>query len=882
MNEENSLRALIEGHERFEEAVYKILMRSGAISVDWRRGGRDRARDLVAVFLEDGQTVSVYVECKFYSKSVSLSDIRNTLDWARVEQPNLVYLWIVPYLTPDTKDFLAKYEIESGVAVEYEDEAAIQEYLHDLESKDFSRIRLIHNKVFLASKRGGKIPAHDLEFEISILGTDHLLIDREEERRALSDEEYRAFYLYGVSGTGKTHLAKSLALQYHQNGRPVFWHTFNSGFDADAQDMSFLQAMGAFCANYKNVKFSLFLEQYGGNATHNLAHLAAETPFQARPVLFVDDFHKCKSGRAFGFLGQLLDTDDFDIVFMGWFNNLPHDFTVRHAVRFIPIYGLSRDHVSSLARHVLGTEPPLELLNVLISKCQGIPYFVTLANEMKACLHSDWPVHDTSEILHSVISTLTPNEADIIHVLSIARTPLSERAIVAANLGPELHALRRKKLVSESHGIYRVHDTLRQVVDDGQLARTLSLQMLNILEIEAATNVPVTLDLIDLYLAQDSAAKALEVFNRNFQKLLDLGYDASLLDLTTELLKRQIDISGLLCKKALILERSGEYNVASGLIQLVGTVQELVQDQKYDVLYTRIRLLYFENKFDRLLSLLTDAVDILSIELNAYILQILFLIGRVFHVRGDLEGAIYVYMYVVKLSVKTNSSLLFIKALHRIAMVEDSLGYVEEAEVCFSHLLGASLTRKREAYVLYRLAKCELTRGDYKAATEFNDKSIEIKVNFDHRRGLIFSWKLRAKILLAQGEPLDALKWVRKAYALAQQLRLDKEAVATGLVLISVLAALDRHTECRPVVDAICPVAQDLKLGHRLQTLNTLITQLNLGDVCEVLPLEQSTQRDEIIDRISSYLGEEYRLQIEELLAGTKAITPIIRDIFPI
>lgn len=92
------LSSIKDGYE-FERKVCTILYKTNPYNLSHYDGGPDRGRDICIEYLNDNIKYNVIVECKFYHSGVNKEIIMPALDWATVHQPDLLYLWIVPYLT---------------------------------------------------------------------------------------------------------------------------------------------------------------------------------------------------------------------------------------------------------------------------------------------------------------------------------------------------------------------------------------------------------------------------------------------------------------------------------------------------------------------------------------------------------------------------------------------------------------------------------------------------------------------------------------------------------------------------------------------------------------------------------------------------------------
>ena len=125
----------------FESNVCSILYQTNPYSISHYDGGPDRGRDILVQYKIDNTIYDVIVECKYYEKSVGKEVIMSSLDWAKVHKPAMLYLWIKPYLTPATKDYIKLFSSEYGISVLYEEELNISKYIEELE-KETSKILL--------------------------------------------------------------------------------------------------------------------------------------------------------------------------------------------------------------------------------------------------------------------------------------------------------------------------------------------------------------------------------------------------------------------------------------------------------------------------------------------------------------------------------------------------------------------------------------------------------------------------------------------------------------------------------------------------------------------------------------------------------------------
>lgn len=174
------LQAIQDEYE-FERQVCEILYKTNPYHLSHYDGGPDRGRDICVQYQHNGKTYDVIVECKYYSSGVNKEVIMPALDWAKVHRPELLYLWIVPYLTPSAKDFVQAFEEEYRITVIIEEEVNIKEYLKHLHDDD-ARIWLTLQQRILDScqyqhQEKPFVPEYELD------KNSPFLVDRESEQK---------------------------------------------------------------------------------------------------------------------------------------------------------------------------------------------------------------------------------------------------------------------------------------------------------------------------------------------------------------------------------------------------------------------------------------------------------------------------------------------------------------------------------------------------------------------------------------------------------------------------------------------------------------------------------------------------------------------------
>jgi len=99
--------------EDFEYLCRALLHDMGFQNIQWRKGGRDRGRDIVAEFARtepDGRIVleKWFIECKHHGPGnpVGVQHLQTKMAWAEAERPDYLLIITSSYLTPDAKDWI--------------------------------------------------------------------------------------------------------------------------------------------------------------------------------------------------------------------------------------------------------------------------------------------------------------------------------------------------------------------------------------------------------------------------------------------------------------------------------------------------------------------------------------------------------------------------------------------------------------------------------------------------------------------------------------------------------------------------------------------------------------------------------------------------------
>ncbi|MES9901313.1 MAG: restriction endonuclease [Sedimenticola sp.] len=872
-------KPLAENHADFEQVVFSLLVRS-TDNVDWRKGGRDRAKDFFVQLYEEGHQYRICIECKFYNRSVSLSDISNTLDWAKIDRPDLVYFWTSPYITPDAKDYIQGFSNEYGIPVEYEDESTISYYRELMHSGSPEFRDLIRGKILNRVHRKDSKPG--LEFVSHILPTDTSLVDRAHERDQIQNTHFSFIYLYGPRGSGKTQIGKHLAVQKHHQGLPVFWFTFRENYDEKSQEKMFLSALSSFYKyNFHKSDLDNHLNRYGVNNHNRLLELIGLEVQSLAAVLFLDNFHRISSSLVLACIAELADNENTTLVVMALFNSVPEYLQESLNIEYVAIKGLDSESLCQIIREKNHWIPPAEALEELKSNYDGLPYFATLLTKdsVQGLLLSG----AQNKYLGALYQSLSETEADLLIAFWITDQPILQDEIQSRGFGSELYALVNKRILEEQGASVILHDAFRSFAKTEACVRPPRALSIALLDKVAERCVKVHLDIaLSLLLCEEFDAARERIF-MNFWRILDDGMELSVLELLNRLGEAAGFSIDIFYHKALVLERLGEYESAYGLSQLVSFGLQSTNQISSRYVYFFARMQYFQSMF-------TDSKKQLATMFNGShsddgheYSQALLLYGRISHVQGDIKTAAIIYAAVFFSCFTEGQYSLAVKVLHRMAMLDTANGFSSSAEQVFQTLLTFSISEKRRSYILYRIAKCRLNVDSYDESLVFNEKSIDIKVNTGHRRGLVFSWKLQAKILWAKGELDQATAYAEKAQELANSLGLRKEALACVIVLLGLYRENYRLQDMMPLLEKAIQEVMSMSLYHRATQLLDLIPDNS--------PAESSLRQwidanvpdvDGVAQTKLSHFSEHQRRHVEGFISGTNPLTPEFLRFFTI
>lgn len=321
----------------FESNVCQILYTTNPYSISHYDGGPDRGRDILLQYKIGTMIYDVIVECKCYAQSVNKENIMSSLDWAKIHRPALLYLWIKPYLTPSTKDYINLFCKEYGISVLFEEELNIEKYNEELEKEKSDILVNLKERIIDSLKNSNHTNLVELEYDNQIVYTDHYLADREWERNILMGNDYLAYYIQGVSACGKTQLLKNIAYVYNQNGENIFWHTIYDE-ESERQISSFFFSLSHFFEiHYNDCNLKNYLQNHGFYLSNELISILMYLLKLFRPIIIIDNVHKCSFENMIlkNTFETIITAKTNRIYFIGWFNIFPKTVNIKNNLRIL-------------------------------------------------------------------------------------------------------------------------------------------------------------------------------------------------------------------------------------------------------------------------------------------------------------------------------------------------------------------------------------------------------------------------------------------------------------------------------------------------------------------------------------------------------------------
>lgn len=778
------LQSIQDGYE-FERVVCQILYKTNPYHLSHYDGGPDRGRDICVQYLNNDRVQNVIVECKFYQSGVSKEVIMPALNWATVHQPDLLYLWIIPYLTPSAKDFVQEFEKKYKISVRIEEKINIEEYLTYIHDESAVIWTTLRKKILKSCIDWHHINAFVPEYELNNPENSPFLIDRESERKKLFYQSQKAFYLQGVSACGKTQLLKYVAFVYVQKGVPIFWHTIRPG-TVEQQCSDFFHTLARYFESVHHDQALIkYFDTYGFFVSQDLENLVISMLKKHAPILFFDDVHNCQNENIsmHTLFEKLIKNQASRMYFSGWFNIFNLAPIERKYIDIIILEGLKKDDLDLIIQHCSG-ERNSAMAELIEQKYYGLPGYAVLTNKDM----SVEKINASDDFLAHFLALLSPKEKILLFTLSLLSTDVSGDFLRKQGFTMQLVSLENKRIIVSRKCRYAVHDKYRTFFLRCTIDNSLISKVVFLIEKYAAFEPAAFLDLINYRITEKNYISAWDILSNNFQLLISCQFFKQLLKQLQEIelnAQGQININEIVLKKIVLLERLGEYNICLQYISLLGDRSIFNFIDQETIFYIQLRCLYFTNQYDKILELYKDNYSTVEdyTDRELYI-QILLIIGRVFYIRGSSKGALIYYLLAYQHARMLNKRELEVKAIHRIAMIERRWGLAADSRKTFQELLklDALITPKRRSYILFRIAKCYYNEGNLEEAEEYNKRSIKIKESYNDTRGLLFSDILNAMICYKKKSYLDAYFNSSTACERADGLDLHKEWLCATLV----------------------------------------------------------------------------------------------------
>ena len=776
------------GHT-FETTVLNILYKTNPFKISHYDGGSDRGRDIVVTYEIEDVLYEVIIQCKYYNRGVKIGDISSSLDWAKIHRPTLLYFWVYPYLTVDTKDYLSAYSKEYGIFVDYEEGENIEQYKEELFNETSSVLIELERRIkydILKNK----------PFSNQIFSPDECyLVDREDVRKELIDDSYRAFFVQGISCSGKTQLLKHIAFYHYSHSRKIFWFTFHES-NSETQIKSFWHSLSVFfSAEYHNQKLIDYFNTYGYHMTNILEKLAFQLLESHNEIIIIDDMHKCSADNdeLKDFFEEIVRKKVCIIFFAGWFNLFEIKPEIEKQIKNIALDGLDWNYLNKIIIHNTGVSNPA-IAKKIVAEYNGLPGFAAIVDTQTQI--EDFESDKT--FIYSLLDYLNEEEKNILFTLVYASTPLTNRMFLDNKSKVAFESLLKRKLILRQKQGFVVHDKYKGVLKSFPLSESQQTTICSNLLFDLDNNEHAAVDAVILYIFFKNYEKAIVILNHYFKRLLHSQPATELLKVyqtLEEILPVKYDKQNLMLNKAIILERCEEYDLCLVYIEVLKNRMCNHLYENEERFYLELRCLYFTNSYDKLLDLILLNSDLFGLCSASIKIQISLLIGRVFYIRGQFEQALYFYILSYKQSLKNNDKVLLVKTIHRITMVEMKMGYVKDALASFQKLqcMDSLLTIKRKSYILYRIADCEYQLGMYKESLNHNIISKDLKESISNMRGQVFFHRLNSKIALATKNYPKAVVEIELATNLSKDLELHKEEVACAILKAKIMHKMGKQ-----------------------------------------------------------------------------------------
>lgn len=869
----------------FESNVCQILYTTNPYSISHYDGGPDRGRDILLQYKIGTMIYDVIVECKCYAQSVNKENIMSSLDWAKIHRPALLYLWIKPYLTPSTKDYINLFCKEYGISVLFEEELNIEKYNEELEKEKSDILVNLKERIIDSLKNSNHTNLVELEYDNQIVYTDHYLADREWERNILMGNDYLAYYIQGVSACGKTQLLKNIAYVYNQNGENIFWHTIYDE-ESEWQISSFFFSLSHFFEiHYNDCNLKNYLQNHGFYLSNELISILMYLLKLFRPIIIIDNVHKCSFENMIlkNTFETIITAKTNRIYFIGWFNIFPKTVNIKNNLRILVLEGLEEKDLDSIIIHHIGISRK-DIAALIKNQYNGLPGYAILVDSQTN--QNNLESNDT--YLHGFIDYLSPSEKRVLFILTYASLPIEKKYFSKLNLLENLSQLVEKRLVENRGNSYHVHDKYKPFFKSYTLNNEDFQEIINDLTIISETEIDIVLDIISIYNEHKLLQNAYCFLEKSFPRLLHHQLIKKTLKLVQQMEEISTDNEYLieLCKmKIILLERLSQYDLCVQYLTIIEKDIDFCSLPWESIYYVQLRCFYFCDLYDKLLLSFYDNRKYIFEQMKEELrIQILLLIGRVYYIRGDLETSLTIYLLSYQFAISNNNTSLAVKTIHRIAMIECCKGLYPESKNTFLKIaeLETLITPKRKSFAYYRIAKCCFALDELDESIDYLQKSISIKESYNDKRGIMYAYKLMANVYFKRHEFVDAIFYIEQAQNIAKELGLAKEVVAVNLTLVKNIMKYEiNYKEINIeelLYDCLC-IASNEKLLFRIDTIVRLsegtYTDLHNESKKQYELTKQFLERSvlEQCDIYSKYLSKHIKNLFERLHNNNKAIT---------
>lgn len=876
------LQPIQDGHE-FERKVCSILYKTNPYNLSYYDGGPDRGRDICVQYQNENKIYNVIVECKFYNSGVNKEAIMPALDWAKVHQPNLLYLWIVPYLTPTAKDFVQLFEKTYKISVRIEEKINIEEYYKYIYNDNANIWRILRQKILNSCIDKYCINFFVPEYELDKSDDGPFLIDRELEREKLLYQPQKAFYLQGVSACGKTQLLKYIAFIFMRKGMSTFWYTVHSG-NVEQQCSDFFHTLARYFESVHQDKLLLeYFNTYGFFFSQDLENIVLYMLDKYNPILFFDDVHNCQNDNISmrTLFKKLIKRQTCRVYFSGWFNIFNFLPNERVCISTIILEGMQKKDLNLIIKHCSG-EYNTAMAELIEEQFYGLPGYAVLVDKEITVDN----INKSDDFLVHFLTLLSTKEKIVLFTLSLLTTDVPGDFLIKHGYSKQLVSLENKHLIVVRKCCYAVHDKYREFFLQCTIEDSISSSVKYLMKSYAILEPSAFLDLINYYILEKNHILAWDIISENFPLLISCQFYLPLLDQIQNIersIKGKININSIIIKKIVLLERLGEYKICLQYISLLGNIRLYDSLEQETIFYVQLRCLYFTNKYDDILKLYKCNYSTVENFINKDIyIQVLLIIGRVFYIRGSSNGALIYYLLAYYNAQKLHNSTLEVKAIHRIAMIERRLGLVIDSRKTFQELLKLEtlITPKRRSYIYYRIAKCFYNEGDLKKAKEYNNMSIKIKESYNDTRGLLFSETLNSMICLEESDYIEAYCNSTNACKRADNLGLHKEWLTAAIVNFRIyLHEMPKTIDISADLQRALNIAIEEKLLIKLKSIEKLtkahwphlsfIAKQNKEMVESELKIYEEKLCEYFFKKNNFNLQQDY----EELILNNKAIS---------